>query len=124
MDERLGKTEKLKSTKEIDKLFTEGRSLKAFPFKLIYTSIPVREDGELLKTGFSVPKRLVKKAVDRNRIKRLMREVFRKNKYLVKKELSEPHAFMFVYIHREEMNISKLNESMIMILEKFQQKLK
>ncbi len=118
MDQRFGKEEKLKSKKQIDRLFVEGKSLKSFPLKLVYTPIHITE-GSNLKTGVSVPKKLVKTAVRRNRIKRLMREVFRKNKYLVNSQLSSPHAFMFIYISREEITYEKLEKSMIKILEKF-----
>ncbi|MFV8225358.1 ribonuclease P protein component [Christiangramia aquimixticola] len=121
MDQRFGKTEKLKSKKLIDKLFAEGKSVKSFPLKLIYTHYE-SEDLPELKTGVSVPKKLVKTAVKRNRIKRLMREVFRKNKYLVTKDLSSSHAFMFIYISREEISYEKLEASMKNVLEKFMQK--
>ncbi|TBW25846.1 ribonuclease P protein component [Gramella sp. KN1008] len=122
MDQSFGNSQKLKSKKHIDLLFTEGKSLKAFPLKLIY--IPLAEKGEpQLKTGVSVPKKLVSTAVKRNRIKRLIREVFRKNKYLVTKDLSSSHAFMFIYISRDEMSYEKIEMSMIRIMEKFREKL-
>ncbi|MBT8319268.1 MAG: ribonuclease P protein component [Gramella sp.] len=102
MDQKFGKKDKLKSKKLIDSLFVEGKSIKSFPLKLVYISFDNTEEPEL-KTGVSVPKKLVKTAVKRNRIKRMMREVFRKNKYLVTSDLSSSHAFMFIYISREEM---------------------
>ena len=121
MDESFGRAQKLKSKKLIDQLFTEGKSIKSFPLKLIY--IPVSESGASeLKTAVSVPKKLVKTAVKRNRIKRLMREVFRKNKYLVTTDLSSSHAFMFIYISREELLYDKLEESMKKLLIKFREK--
>ena len=75
-----------------------------------------------LKTGVSVPKKLVKTAVMRNRIKRLMREVYRKNKYLVTNHLSNSYAFMFIHISREEPDYERLEKSMIKILENFRNK--
>lgn len=121
MEECFGKNQKLKSKKIIDQLFTEGKSIKSYPIKLIHISIPDSE-ASVLKTAVSVPKKLVKTAVKRNRIKRLMREVFRKNKYLVTKELSSSHAFMFIYISREEMPYDKLEESMKKLLMRFSEK--
>ncbi|MDX1761225.1 MAG: ribonuclease P protein component [Christiangramia sp.] len=121
MNQTFGKNEKLKSKKLIDKLFAEGQGVKSFPLKLVYT--PFESEDEIqLKTGVSVPKKLVKTAVQRNRIKRLMREVFRKNKYLVTNHLSSSHAFMFIYISREEISYDKLEASMIKVLEKFNDK--
>ncbi|MDX1542975.1 MAG: ribonuclease P protein component [Christiangramia sp.] len=121
MDESFGRSQKLKSRKLIDQLFMEGKSIKSFPIKLVYIPIKNSEKTQL-KTGVSVPKKLVRTAVKRNRIKRLMREVFRKNKYLVTKDLSSSHAFMFIYISREEMDYEKLESSMIRIMEKFREK--
>ena len=118
MDQQFGKKDRLKSKKLIDKLFVEGKNIKSFPLKLVYTPFEDLE-GPKLKTGVSVPKKLVKTAVKRNRIKRLMREVFRKNKYLVASHLSTSQAFMFIYISREEITYEKLEESMIKILKKF-----
>jgi len=65
--------EKLKSKKRIDQLFTEGQSVSAFPLRLVYLSTTF-EDDVIAKTGVSVSKRNFKTAVDRNRIKRLMRQ--------------------------------------------------
>ena len=121
MNQSFGKEEKLKSKKLIDLLFAEGKSVKSFPLKLIYTSYDQTDEASL-KTAVSVPKKLVKTAVQRNRIKRLMREVFRKNKYLVTNHLSSSHAFMFIYISREEVSYEKLEASMIKVLEKFNDK--
>ncbi len=117
MDQKFGKKDRLKSKKLIDSLFVEGKSVKAYPLKLVY--IPFQDsDVPEIKTAVSVPKKLVKTAVQRNRIKRLMREVFRKNKYLVTNRLTS-HAFMFIYISRDEPTYEKLEKCMIRVLEKF-----
>jgi len=119
--ESFGKSEKLKSKKLIDRLFMEGKNIKSYPLKLVYVPVDDSENAEL-KTSVSVPKKLVKTAVMRNRIKRLMREVFRKNKYLVTKDLSTSYAFMFIHISREEPDYERLEKSMIKILENFRNK--
>ena len=106
MNESFGKKEKLKSKVIIDKLFTEGKSVKKYPLRLIY--LPLSEAGELNKTAVSVPKRNFKRAVDRNHLKRLMREAFRKNKYLVYSNLTTTYAFMFIYTGREKLPYAKL----------------
>ncbi|TDN88177.1 ribonuclease P protein component [Salegentibacter sp. 24] len=118
MDESFGKNEKLKSKKLIDILFHGGKSVKKYPLKLIYLPITNPEISNF-KIGVSVPKKLVKTAVGRNRIKRLMREAFRKNKYLVTNNLPQPYALMFIYISRDEINLENLNKTMIKIMEKF-----
>lgn len=107
MNESFGKKEKLKSKVVIDRLFAEGQSLKKYPLRLIY--LPMETDDEKsLKTAVSVPKRNFKKAVDRNHLKRLMREAFRKNKYLVSSNLESSYALMFIYTGREKASYAKL----------------
>jgi ribonuclease P protein component len=72
----LGKNERLKSRKDIEQLFAAGRSFSVFPFKVIYlNSTPAQ--APRLQAAFSVSKRHFKKATQRNRIKRLMREAYR-----------------------------------------------
>ncbi|TQD40813.1 ribonuclease P protein component [Haloflavibacter putidus] len=117
MKESFGKDEKLKSKILINKLFTEGKSIKKFPLKLIYIPLETSEK-QTFKTGVSVPKRNFKLAVNRNRIKRLMREVFRKNKYIVY-SLGQPYAFMFIYLGRKEENYQKLEQKMQALLTQF-----
>ena len=70
----LGKKERLKSKKLIGKLFEEGKSIKKYPFRLIYLIQDKNSFKIKTQASFSVPKRNFKKAVDRNRIKRLMRD--------------------------------------------------
>ncbi len=84
------KAEKLKSRKLLNKLFKEGKSLNAFPLKLIYlwneTSKDLSESNSQVSTivvGVGVSARNFKKAVDRNRIKRLLRESYRVQKQLL-----------------------------------------
>lgn len=110
--------EKLKSKKLIEQMFNEGKSISVYPLRLIYLKTDF-EDGIILKTGVSVSKRLHKKAVSRNRIKRLMREVYRlhKNTYFNKSTTS--YAFMFLYISKEEATFELLNTKTKLLLEKF-----
>ena len=121
MDQSLGKNEKLKSKTLIDTLFSEGKAIKKFPLKLVYTPIS-NPSITTNKVGVSVPKKLFKFAVHRNRVKRLMREAFRKNKYLVDSSLQTKFAFMFIYLSRDEISAEKLSVHMVQLLEKFKEK--
>ena len=98
-----GKDEKLKSKKIIDQLFKEGKSVSTNGFTLVYLVKPLTTFYPV-QAGFSVPKRNFKHAVDRNRIKRLMREAYRLNKtplYEKLMERKEQVAMMFVYKGKE-----------------------
>ena len=118
MDYKFKKSEKLKSKKLIEKLFLEGRAVSTFPLRLVYlqTSFKV---GINTKTGVSVSKRNFKKAVDRNRIKRLLREAYRLNKGLYFNNITTQYAFMILYIGSEELEFITLEAKMKLLFEKF-----
>ncbi|RXP59460.1 ribonuclease P protein component [Lutibacter sp. HS1-25] len=119
----LGKEQKLKSKTLIDQLFAEGKHVKSFPFRLIY--LKVNHYSEFpVRVGFSVPKRNVKLAVNRNRIKRVMREVYRKNKYAIVDNLNEQYIFMLIYMAKEEINYAELERTFEKITIKFLDKIK
>jgi len=94
------KKDKLKSKKLIEQLFTEGRSVSSFPLRMVYLETAF-EDGSIIKTGVSVSKRNFKKAVDRNKIKRLLREAYRLQKGLYFNNITTQYAFMILYIGKE-----------------------
>ncbi|WP_290269347.1 ribonuclease P protein component [Algibacter miyuki] len=114
--------EKLKSKKLIDKLFTEGKSVSVYPLRMMYLST-VFEDDVLTKTGVSASKRHFKKAPDRNRIKRLLRESYRLNKAEYFNNLTAPHAFMILYIGKEKPTFSQVENKMKLLFEKFSNKI-
>jgi len=80
--ESLGRHERLRNKKRIEQIFTKGRSFIAFPFRVVYYSQTTDSEPEI-QILISVPKRNIKKAVSRNRIKRLIREAYRRNKNLL-----------------------------------------
>ena len=122
MSYTLGKDEKLKSKIFIEQLFAEGKRVKSFPLQLIY--LPVKHNSEFpINVGFSVPKRNVKLAVNRNRIKRLMREVYRKNKYLFAENLNDQYVFMFIYMTKDEIKYTDLELVMQKLQIKFLNKI-
>lgn len=73
-----GKKEKLKSRKELDALFNGGKSFLVFPVKVLYAYTDATSAA--VKTGVGVSSRYFKKATDRNRVKRLLRETYRTEK--------------------------------------------
>ncbi|MFI1744700.1 ribonuclease P protein component [Thalassobellus sediminis] len=113
------KKEKLKSKKLIDLLFTEGQSVSAYPLRLVYMSTSFDEDI-MAKTGISVSKRNFKTAIDRNRIKRLLRESYRLNKVTYFNNLTTQHAFMILYIGKDKPTLDQVENRMKLLFEKFQ----
>lgn len=118
MKETLGKEERLKSKKLIEKLYLEGSSIKAFPLRLIF--IQTKHTSTFpAQVGVSVPKRNFKHAVDRNRIKRLMRESYRKQKFIVYDNLEKPYVFMISYLAKKELSYNDISEKMQLLLTAF-----
>ena len=118
MNFKYSKKDKLKSKKLIEKLFSEGKVITAFPLRLVYLKTEF-EDDSILKTGVSVSKRLHKNAVDRNRIKRLIREVYRLNKPKYFNKSSTTYAFMILYISKDKACFEDLDSKIKVLFEKF-----
>lgn len=112
------KKDKLKSKKLIEQLFTEGKAVTVFPLRLVYLKTEF-DDGSILKTGMSVSKRLHKNAVDRNHIKRLLREAYRLNKPQYFNTNTTAYAFMILYISKDKTTFVELDTKMKLLFEKF-----
>ena len=123
MRNTLGKQERLKSKKLIEKLYAEGDSVKNFPLRMMYVQT-VHTSEFPCQVGVSVAKRNYKLAVDRNRLKRLMRETYRLQKQIVYNNLDEPYVFMISYIGREEIKYEDLYLKMEKLLTLFIDKVK
>ena len=123
----LGKTERISKQKEIDSLFTKGEAFLAFPLRIIY-SLEACETASPNKTAIlvSVSKRRFKRAVDRNRVKRLIREAYRLNK----KSLSDCSFLQggqlkvaFIYIHKEVLGYQEVEKGMKKAIEELKRHL-
>ncbi|GLB52937.1 ribonuclease P protein component [Neptunitalea chrysea] len=118
MDFSFPKDEKLKSKILIQKLFSEGSAVSKYPIKLVYIEATPTKDV-LVQAGFSVPKRFFKKAVDRNRIKRLLREAYRLQKTEQFLRLQKSYVFMFIYTGKELPDFEFIQKKMSDLSEKF-----
>ncbi|PWH85579.1 ribonuclease P protein component [Brumimicrobium oceani] len=110
MNESFGKEYKLCSKKVMATVFEEGKTEKVYPFLLRYLAVDLRTNTRF-QIVISVPKRKFKKAVDRNRIKRLIREAVRKKKYIIEEAITEEEsqlALFLIYTSSQEESYQKI----------------
>jgi ribonuclease P protein component len=112
MNYKFPKSEKLRLKKDIENLFEKGKNKFYMPLSVKFIEIT---DAPKNLCGVSVPKRKMKKAVDRNRLKRQMREAYRLNKHILEVEDAKYHM-MFVYSKSEKLPYQDIEKAMIRLL--------
>ena len=129
----LGKNERLKSRKQIEQLFAEGKSFVVNPFRVyfIVNGLPIAIGTSMvnasssLQFGIGVSTKNFKKAVDRNRIKRLTREAWRLQKNELKERLKriniELNVF-FIYTGKELPDFETVKDKVAVALKKLADK--
>ena len=115
---RFPKKEKLSSKKLWETVFGRGARLKTFPLVLQYSRCPLPENVPV-QAGFAVPKKSFRKAVDRNRIKRLMREAYRLEKPELFNNIEGTYAFVFLYLGKEIPVFSDISHAVKTLLKNF-----
>jgi len=124
-DQSFHKNEKVKSRKTIAYLFSEGKSVYAPNVKLLW-ECGLRKDV-VAEAGFAVPKKNIRRAVDRNYLKRIMREVYRKNKHLLISVLMEENrhiSVIFLYQSKQILDYYTVETAMIRLLEQLSGKIR
>lgn len=112
---------RLKGEKKIESIFKEGKSVFVFPIKAVFLSLPIAGDCAHFSYGVSVSKRNFKRAVDRNRIKRQLREIiFKQEKNIIENGLDT--SIMYIYVGKEllefsimETAIHKINRKLLLL---------
>jgi len=97
----------------VEKIHSEGKSFFSFPFKVYFLTNSGGEDDRLV---ISVPKRIFKRAVKRNLIRRRIREAWRLNRDAYPDVVSK--HFLIIYTTSEIMDYDRICESVRTIFEK------
>lgn len=124
----LRKDERLCRKKEIDSLFTKGgsRSMTAFPLRLVYARIQTDDSRPSVRMMVSVPKRCLKRAVKRNRVKRQVREAYRKNKHIIHNSLGQAEGtglnMAFIWLDDKLWNSVKVEQRVANLLQRVAEK--
>jgi len=90
------KEERLYGHAALDSVYNNGKHLQVDSIKIIYLEVP--KGNFPCRVVFSVPKRSFKKAVNRNLIKRRMREIYRNHKHILYNDLNEKEKSIHIYI--------------------------
>jgi ribonuclease P protein component len=118
------KEERLYGHAALDNVYNNGKQLQGASIKIIYLEVP--KSNYPCRVVFSVPKRSFKKAVDRNLIKRRMREVYRNNKHILYNDLNEKQKSIHIYIiylSKEIISFDELKDTMLKALKNVANKL-
>lgn len=111
---RFRKQERLCSESQITELFTIGESFMSYPIRVVWLACE-NEESPGVQVVMSVPKKKLKHAVDRNRVKRLLRETYRLNKQSVWEQainLKMSVRVAFIWIPSEILDYARVEKKM------------
>lgn len=116
------KAEKLCNRKRIDSLFESGSSFYIHPVKVYHAVLASNEEDRApVQLLISIPKRNIKKAIDRNRLKRLIRESYRLQKQQLAAQCTIQNLIIdtaFVYTSRKPLKFREIHEIIFLILQR------
>ena len=119
MDYTFGKSLILSKQTDIDELFAKGKRVRNSKYTILYRQVPMTDVP--FQVLISIPKRKIKKAVDRNYLKRCIKEVLRKNKVLlIEKENSNQKSLLFAIIYNthDKLDYEKVEKHLIDLIHK------
>ena len=119
------KKERIVSNKLMETLFEKGDSqtVTAFPLKAVYLPIDRPENGAPAQVLISVPKKRFKHAVDRNRVKRQVREAFRHHKEIIYERIATDKQLLvaFIWLSDRHYVSSEVEQRIVRLLKKIAQ---
>ena len=119
-----GKSDRLKSKQQIEQLFVDGNCFTEFPLKVLWRLSNAKESP--IQIALSVPKKKLPKAVDRNYIKRLLRESYRQQNEGLKLMVIEKEKqlqMIFIFLDTRLWSFPELDNKISLTLERLQKEL-
>ena len=127
MNQKLTKQERIHRKKEIGFLFDSGKSSFSYPYKIKWYETDIPQNGIPVQILISVSKRSFKKAVSRNKIKRLIKEAYRTQKHklweVLKDQENQVHIAI-IYIDKVENDFAFHKNAIGKLLRKMTNELK
>ena len=108
------KSERLHKKKQIKELFDKGSSFYLYPFKVLHLANPEQLDYHQIL--ITVSKRNFKKAVDRNLLKRRIREAYRLNKHNI--HTNQNLLIAYIYTSKEILTFAEIQKKLILAIER------
>ena len=118
MSQSFHKTERLKSKIIFDELIASGSTVKKHPFILVWKKLNV-EQSYPIRIAFSVSKKRFPLAVDRNEMKRKIREAYRLKKSDIYANLNNNYAVLLIYTPKEKIKRDLLNNKLTLVFKRF-----
>ncbi|MEI6764670.1 MAG: ribonuclease P protein component [Bacteroidota bacterium] len=116
------KDERLCNRRIITSLMTQGESFFIHPFVVKWMECPLQSEFPA-QVVFSVPRKNISSAVNRNRVRRRVREAYRKNKdafYEVLRSHKRECAFALIYTSKDFITYAEAERKIILILQRLQ----
>jgi ribonuclease P protein component len=125
-DFTLGMEERLKSNLSIQELLKHGRTVSSYPLKIYWFLSPDQHQKYPARAAISVPKRKFRRAVDRNLMKRRLREAYRLNKHVLYNSLDQQEKkiqLIILFLSDEFLPFAQLDNKMRKIIRQLVNKL-
>lgn len=122
---RFPKKQRLSNKKEIESLFLKNYSFEESPFRVLWT-VEKNENQSLIKTIIIVSKKKLKLAIDRNRMKRIIKESYRLNKNILESSLSghkKQINLAIIYQRKNTLKYNLIEEKIKIILKRLQKEI-
>jgi ribonuclease P protein component len=120
----LSKLERISKKDSITHIFVEGKKIKYNSIKLVWIKVPKSEIP--IKVLFTVPKKLVKLAVNRNKLRRCIKEAYRLNNHNIKQKIVNSNysiEIALVYSSTEHESFETINHTILQLLNRLELKI-
>ena len=118
MRQTFHKAERLKSKMVFGEIISDGRSVKKYPFVLVWKKVDAKQNFPI-RIAFSVSKKRFPLAVDRNEMKRKISEIYRLNKADWYNKLNNQYAVLLIYTSKKKMNSVDLKSKLMLVFDRF-----